>query len=154
MPCGALSVSTWIHVPAFPLPLSRPRWTAYTLGTMTKNVGLSIFVDSKPLCLIPVWVSTATIPFSRSPRWPLLRMTRYLPEQASYRRDQCMPFLVGMLDHGVAIARAIYVRDEPLSSKRYQRPLHCHRCSPLMQRGTNNTNEPDAMGTAMHIACM
>lgn len=71
----------------------------------------------------------------------------------AYRRDHCIPFLVAMLEHGVAAEQGDLSHAMDLAIMPDTRKLSIAIVGALLQGGTD-PNEPGAMRTAMRLACM
>ncbi|KAK7724791.1 hypothetical protein SLS63_008485 [Diaporthe eres] len=76
-----------------------------------------------------------------------------LLESAAYRRDHCIPFLVAMLEHGVAAEPGDVSHAMELASTPDTKQLSIAIVVALLSAGTN-PNDPGVMKTAMRLACM
>lgn len=76
-----------------------------------------------------------------------------LLEDPAYRRDHCIPFLVAMLEHGVAAEQGDLSAVMGLARDPDTRQLSVAAVLALLRGGTD-ANEPGAMAAAMRLACM
>lgn len=76
-----------------------------------------------------------------------------LLDNDAYRRDHCIPFLVAMLEHGVAAEQGDLSCAMDLASTPDTKQLSIAIVVALLRAGTD-PNEPGAMKTAMRLACM
>ncbi|KAG6362288.1 hypothetical protein INS49_010518 [Diaporthe citri] len=76
-----------------------------------------------------------------------------LLENAAYRRDHCLPFLVAMLEHGVTAEQGDLSHAMDLASTPDTKQLSIAIVVALLRAGTD-ANEPGSMKTAMRLACM
>lgn len=80
-------------------------------------------------------------------------MNGTLLKNTTYKRDHCIPFLVSMLQHGVAAEQGDLSYAMDLASTPDTKQLSIAIVVALLRAGTN-PNEPGAMKTAMRLACM
>lgn len=80
-------------------------------------------------------------------------MDESLLEDPAYRRDHCIPFLVAMLEHGVAAEQGDLSAVMALARNPDTRQLSVAAVLALLRAGAD-ANEPGAMAAAMRLACM
>lgn len=71
----------------------------------------------------------------------------------AYRRDHCIPFLIAMLEHGVAAEQGDLSAAMGLARDPDTRQLSVAAVLALLRGGTD-ANEPGTMAAAMRLACM
>lgn len=124
---------------------------------------IQAYLRAEPRGLKDLERLSATVPDSpmpANPSDPILfkpsvagAMHEALLEDPAYRRDHCIPFLVAMLEHGVAAEQGDLSAVMGLARDPDTRQLSVAAVLALLRGGTD-ANEPGAMAAAMRLACM